>query len=118
MARNYGAPDVFHGAEIIGVGVIMTKRFACAPYNPKHGDRIRILLEYEEVWRPFLWLKFAKDGSIYLGPRKVEITELRHGVARPIENRQLLVASTDGELVTNPDELKKAKISFQPWVFK
>jgi len=34
---------------------------------PNVGDRVRVAIQYNEVWRPLAWLRVGKDGSIYLG---------------------------------------------------
>jgi hypothetical protein len=80
-------------------------------YFPDADDRIRILIEYEGSWRPVFWFKVARDGSIYLGPRYVDITLLRHGVAQPLEGGQFRVSYDDGAKVTDPELMKTAKLS-------
>lgn len=80
-------------------------------YFPDADDRIRILIEYGGSWRPLFWFKVARDGSIYLGPRYVDITVLRHGVAQPIEGGEFRVSYDDGTEVTDAKLIKKAKLS-------
>jgi len=86
--------------------------FECATYDPKHGDRVRVLLEYQESMRAVIWFELSQDGSVYLGPRKVGLSELRHGVARRLDDGQLFISSADGEPIVDPEALKSAKLSF------
>lgn len=88
-----------------------TKPVECAVYTPDLGDRLRILVEYAGTWRPILWIELAKDGSVYLGPRKIEITDLRHG-AYSLNGEQVRVLYADGIEITDPEARKKAKLSF------
>jgi hypothetical protein len=83
----------------------------CPPYTPDPGDRIRILVEYGQAWRPIFWFQLARDGSVYLGPRYTEITELRQGNAVPLEDSQFRVSYADGAAITDPEVRKKAKLS-------
>jgi len=84
----------------------------CPIFLPNPGDRIRLLLRYQETWRPIFWFKLAKDGSVYLGPRLPKISELKKGKAKSLGNNQFRVQYADGELITNPDLIKQAKLSF------
>jgi hypothetical protein len=88
-----------------------TQPVECAIYNPNFGDRVRILIEYGGAWRPIFWIEIEKDGSIYLGPRKIEVTELRHG-AYSLNGAQVRVLYSDGTEITDPDVRKRAKLSF------
>jgi hypothetical protein len=67
--------------------------------------RTRILLEYRGAWRPLLWVEFAQDGSVYLGPRLTEITVARHGSV-PI-NRQ---GNTTIDVTRAKDIADRAKV--------
>lgn len=91
--------------------VMSTKPVECAVYTPDLGDHLRILIEYAGTWRPILWIELAKDGSVYLGPRKIEVTELRHG-AYGLNGEQIRVLYSDGTEITEPEARKKAKLSF------
>ncbi len=87
------------------------KPVECPVYTPNLGDQIRILIEYANGWRPILWFELEKDGSLYLGPRKIEITELRHG-SHVLNGEQIRVLYSDGTEITDPEARKKAMFSF------
>lgn len=88
------------------------KEIECTLYTPKRGDRIRILVEYCQSWKPIFWFKLAHDGSVYLGPRYTEIVELSQGTAKHLEGSQFRVSYADGATITNPEVRKQAKLSF------
>ncbi len=85
---------------------------ACPLYNPDAGDRLRIVIHYAGVWRAIFWFQLARDGSVYLGPRYVEITLLRYGAAEKMEGRQFHVSYSDGTEIADPEVCKRAKLSF------
>lgn len=80
-------------------------------FLPNPGDRIRIVVRYQESWKPIFWFKIAKDGSVYLGPRLTEISEIRNGKAAPIGGNEFRVQYSGGEQIDNPT-LAKSKLSF------
>jgi len=90
---------------------MITEPIECAIYTPDHGDRLRISVEYEGTWRPIFWIELAKDGSVYLSPRKNKIKELRHG-KYALNDEQIRVLYSGGTEITDYEALKKAKLSF------
>jgi hypothetical protein len=88
------------------------KKIECPIYEPNPGDRIRIVIRYQQSWRPMFWFKLATDGSIYLGPRLKEISELKMGKAKSSEGNQFRVRYSDGKAIDDPEIVKKAKLSF------
>ena len=80
-------------------------------YSPNAGDRIRIAIHYNECWRPIFWFKVASDGSIYLGRRYINITELRKG-SQPTQDGIATIRYADGQTVNDPSLVKAAKLSF------
>lgn len=84
----------------------------CPVYRPDHGDRIRILIEYAGSLRPILWMEFEKDGSLYLGPRKLRATELGQGRANRIDDQHVHISYNGIAPITDSDIIKKAKLSF------
>jgi hypothetical protein len=87
-------------------------RIECPIFLPNPGDRIRIVVRYQESWRPIFWFKLAKDGSVYLGPRLTEISELKKGKAEPLGDNQFRVQYASGEQIDNLELMRKAKLSF------
>ena len=84
---------------------------AVAVYSPDPGDRIRILLRYRGHWLAVLWLQVSKDGSIYLGPRLVDVSSIRKGTKR-LEGGQVSIGYDEGEEVKQPGVLRNPKVSF------
>lgn len=84
----------------------------CPIFLPSLGDRIRIVVRYRNSWRPIFWFKLSKDGSVYLGPRLTEISEIKSGKASPIGDNQFRVQYSEGERIDNPELLTQAKLSF------
>lgn len=84
----------------------------CAIFEPGHGDNIRILLEYENGWRPILWMEVSKDGSIYLGPRKKTVSEIRQNIVHCSSNQPIQIKYSDGVEITNTKDRNRLKISF------
>jgi hypothetical protein len=90
----------------------MSPPVECAIYAPDHGDTVRILIEDAGEWRPILWMEVSEDGSVYVGPRKVVISELRHGIARRLDDDHIRVLYSDGLEIADEEVRKKAKLSF------
>jgi hypothetical protein len=51
---------------------------------PKIGDRIRLAIQHQGVWRPLLWIRAGKDGSLYVGMLLDSPTSALHGGATPV----------------------------------
>jgi hypothetical protein len=72
----------------------------------------RVLLRYDEAWRPIFWLEFGSDGSIYLGPRYARL-----GPATKVTTfgpiRSLSIDPDQGERVP-VESLKGGRITFHP----
>jgi len=87
------------------------KPVECATYSPDLGDRIRIVIKHAGAWHPIFWFELEEDGSIYLNVRKKGERRIKHGTTK-VENGQVRVRYSDGVEVTNPEILKKHKLSF------
>ena len=57
----------------------MSKTIEQPMYFPDPGDRLRIVIRHENVWRPIFWFKVSRDGSLYLGPRYKKVSTLKSG---------------------------------------
>lgn len=80
-------------------------------YLPELGDHVRLLVQYGGEWRPFFWISVRKDGSVYLGPRYETIATLMQGSKRA-EGGQLTILYGEGQVVTDPELMKRSKLSF------
>jgi hypothetical protein len=81
----------------------------CPLFTPEAGDRIRVLIEYGGSWRPIFWFQVSRDGSVYLGPRYVDITQLLYGAASRVEDG-FRVSYGNGAAITDPEVRKRAKL--------
>jgi hypothetical protein len=82
-------------------------------YEPDPDDRIRIAIKYKNTWRLIFWLQVKRDGSIYAGPRYEEIKYLAKGVKEVKGPKgEVDFKYNDGKIITDPDILKGAKMSF------
>jgi hypothetical protein len=82
------------------------------PINP--GQRVRILALHGHAQSPIFWFGFGGDGSIYLGPGYTKATKfqyLRKGSV-PSSSGCFRVNYGEGEVVSDPTELKGVHISF------
>ncbi len=82
-----------------------------AYYETSAGDRIRIAVNYGNMWRPIFWFEVSKDGSVYLGPRLTSISELRQG-SKPVGHESTTIKYSEGEIVKDSAILKSSKVSF------
>lgn len=81
-------------------------------YSPKLEQNYRILVSYQNLWRPIFWFKVGQDGSIYLGPQFKNISILKKG-SKPIKGKQVKFFYEEGQEINDPGILKNAnKISF------
>jgi hypothetical protein len=80
-------------------------------YECSAGDRVRVLVEYGNAWRPIFWVMVRRDGSVYLAPRYKKIGTMRVGSAR-ITDGKVYVKYADGRPVSTPELLKAPKVSF------
>ncbi len=81
-----------------------------AIFEPSLGDRIRVAVKYGGAFRPIFWLQIGKDGSVYLGHRYREITELKM-VSKKVEGGEVRFKYDEGEPITDP-RLLKSKVSY------
>jgi hypothetical protein len=82
-------------------------------YEPDPDDRIRIAIKYKNTWRLIFWFQVKKDGSIYFGPRYENITHLAKTVKEVRGPKgEVHFNFNDGKIITDPDILKGAKMSF------
>jgi hypothetical protein len=89
----------------------MNHRIETAYFEPNPGDHVRIIIEFEGQWKPIFWIEVARDGSIYLAPRKKRIKSIRHGISKPI-NGSININYSDGEIIENKELYKGVKTSF------
>jgi len=87
------------------------QHYECAVYNPSIGDRLRVLIRYGGLWRPIFWFQFKQDGSLYLGPRFINIDRLRTG-RQTAQGGSFTIKYADGQEVSDPRLLRTTKISF------
>lgn len=82
-------------------------------YEPDPDDRIRIAIKYKNTWRLIFWLQVKRDGSIYAGPRYGEIKYLAK-VVKEVKGPkgEVEFKYNDAKLITDPNILKGAKMSF------
>jgi hypothetical protein len=82
-------------------------------YEVDADDRIRIAIKHKNTWRSIFWFQVKKDYSIYFSPRYEDITYLAKAV-KEVKGRKGEVHSNlnDGNITTDPDILKRAKMSF------
>lgn len=85
---------------------------AMALFDPDPGDRIRLLVSYGGFWRALVWLNVAKDGSIYLGARIENVTEVKRG-GTETKDGIVTIRYDEGEPVDDVEALKhNPKLSF------
>ncbi len=77
-------------------------------YEPSPGDRVRIVIYYDGRWRPILWFRVHKDGSIYVAPRIKPISNLRKG-RMDIKGESTSIKYSDGQDIIPQ---KGSKVSF------
>lgn len=80
-------------------------------YSPGIGDRIRVVIHYGGHWRPIFWFVVERDGSIYLGPRYINVAALRKG-SQSSQDGSATIKYADGQTIDDPNLLRVAKISF------
>lgn len=80
-------------------------------FEPKPDDRIRILIEFNNEYKAIFWIKVAKDGSIYLGPRLVDSKRILKGKSKEIDGK-VSVNFEDGQEVEDIEQHGKGKFSF------
>lgn len=82
-------------------------------YEAEPDDRIRIAIKYKNTWRLIFWFQIKKDGSIYAGPRYERITRVTKGVKEVRGPKgEVDFKYNDGKIITDPEILKGAKMSF------
>lgn len=81
-------------------------------FDPSPGDRIRILVEYKGVWKALFWIKVAKDGSIYLGPRITAPKTIKKGKSIPDSNGFISISYSEGDEVDFINQPNIPKASF------
>ena len=77
---------------------------------PEIGQRIRIAVKHDGLWRPLLWIRAGKDGSIYVGLLMGKPT-----VARAGEKKAEKVTEVKYSEFEDLDEFpKSSRLSFHP----
>jgi hypothetical protein len=82
------------------------------PELPKVGERIRVAIMHGGQWRPLLWLRVGKDGSLYLG---LLLNQPSYGTigAKGGSGSQIRVNYGEGNPVTAEDLKKGSRVSFK-----
>lgn len=73
-------------------------------------DRVRLLLPYGEVERPFFWFSRGKDGSIYAGVRKKKFTEGRI-ITKAKPDNSIRIDYNEGETLSSTEGTLSSKVS-------
>ena len=79
-------------------------------YHPKAGDRVKVLVRYENVWRPIFWITVTRDGSVLLGPLKNDAKEMRKVKPHQV-GQKLAIKFEDGQEVSS-ELIKSVHTSF------
>ena len=79
---------------------------------PAIGDRVRVALHHAGQWRPLLWLRVGKDGSIYVGMLVGAPTTGLFG-SKPVGERKATVSYSEGELLTGQNLPSSSRVSFK-----
>src|SRR5688572_27728081 len=77
--------------------------------RPGIGERIRFAIEYGGQWRPLVWMRVGKDGSIYVGLLSGRPTSFKV-YAKPAAR---LIQISRSELAPTPVP-KSSRVSFHP----
>ena len=91
----------------VRIGTIET-----AFFEPNPNDRVRILLEYKGAWKALFWIKLAKDGSVYLGPRITNPKTIKSGKSVSDSKGNIRINYSDGQEIRDFSKANKTKISF------
>src|SRR5258708_35718650 len=78
----------------------MAKEQQIPLFEMKALDRVRLLLPYGEVERPFFWFSRGKDGSIYAGVRKNKFTGGRI-ITKDKPDNSIRIDYNDGETLSS-----------------
>lgn len=84
---------------------------ALALFTPSPGDRLRLLVNYKGFWRGLLWVKVARDGSIYLAPRITNVLSVKSGTKMPVDG-SVTINYDEGDSVVDTETLRNPKVSF------
>lgn len=80
-------------------------------YTPGIGREVRFLIQHGGLWRPVLCLTVQKEHSIYLAPSYHTVRFLSQGTKQAVGNH-LVIWGGEGEVVTDPELVKRRKLSF------
>ena len=73
--------------------------------------RARISVHYDGAWRPLLWFRIGKDGSVYLGLLQGQPA---FGASGNVSGKQTVnIKYKDGKLLTARDLRKGSRVSFK-----
>jgi hypothetical protein len=64
-------------------------------HTPEIGDRIRVAMYYDGLWRPLVWIRVGGDGSIYTGVLVGSATEGRI-ISKPAQNPSTEIRFSEG----------------------
>lgn len=80
-------------------------------WEVRPGNKIRILVNYNDALRPIFWFSLGKDGSVYLGHRYSDISILRKG-SKISKDGSVTINYTEGDQI-DPESLDDpGKMSF------
>jgi len=78
-------------------------------HRPKTGVRVRVAIEYGNMWRPMLWVRVGRDGSIYTGTLLGSPTSASSGTSKAGQ----LTRYADGTELTGARLPKSSRVSFK-----
>jgi hypothetical protein len=81
-------------------------------HTPEIGDRIRVAMYYDGLWRPLVWIRVGGDGSIYTGVLVGSATEGRI-ISKPAQNPSTEIRFTEGNPLSTEDFPKGSRVSFK-----
>ena len=82
-----------------------------ATYEIATGDNVRLFIQHGSNTHPILWFQVDPDASLYLGPRYKKLSVVKKGIAMRAPGKAS-VSYADGTPVTDPEVIKRAKLSF------
>jgi len=80
--------------------------------TPKVGDRIRVAMLYERLWRPLIWFRVGRDGSIYMGMLLREPT-IGKTVSKVVPQPPVTIIYDEARPIANQEALKSSRVSFK-----
>ena len=90
-------------------------RFEAPIFNTGIGEKVRVGINFGSIWTPLLWFQVSRNGSLYLGPRYLEVGEVVAGKAKRQPGGQVRIDYRDGSVLDTRHYGKGTpKLSFHP----